>query len=117
MALAVDASGRRRQNSKHTMAAQTILSDFLNISSLNCEGVSRSTDFISDFPSISSCDLMCLQETWLLDQNICKLGDINDQYYILENQPLILLKIYYMVGLSEVLLFFITNLLQNMLHV
>ena len=115
MVLVVDDSGRRRQNSKHTMAAQTILSDFLNISSLNCEGVSSSTDFISDFLSISSCDLMCLKETLLLDQNSCVILTIN--IYILENLPLILLKIYYMVGLSEVLLFFITNLLQNMLHV
>ncbi len=52
----------------------------LNICSYNCEGVNRSSDYINDTLTNTNCDIMCLQETWLLDHNIGKLGDVHDDY-------------------------------------
>ena len=62
------------------MAAQTLLSDYVNLSSLNIEGVSFSTYYINAFLSISGCELMCLQGTWFLDQNLSRLVEIHDRY-------------------------------------
>ncbi len=59
---------------------RTTLCDKLNISSLNCEGLKRSSDYIKDYLSTHSTDILCLQETWLVDQNLCNLGNIHCDY-------------------------------------
>lgn len=56
------------------------MSEHLKICSFNCEGVSRSTEYMNEFLSKYECDLFCLQETWLLNENLSKLGNIHDKY-------------------------------------
>jgi len=56
------------------------MSEHLKICSFNCEGVSRSTEYMNEFLSKYECDLLCLQETWLLNENLSKLGNIHDKY-------------------------------------
>ena len=52
------------------------------ISTLNCEGVVRSTDYINSFIDETSCDILCFQELWLHENDIAKLGNINSNYYV-----------------------------------
>ena len=40
------------------------------ISTLNCEGVVRSTDYINSFIDETSCDILCLQELWLHEKTL-----------------------------------------------
>ena len=56
------------------------MTDQLNICSLNCEGIKRSSDYISSFLNSKDCDILCLQEVWLLQCNIKELSTINDNY-------------------------------------
>ena len=56
------------------------MADQLNICSLNCEGIKRSSDYISSFLNSNDCDILCLQEVWLLQCNIKELSTINDNY-------------------------------------
>ena len=46
-----------------------IIMDKLNISTLNCEGLRRSKDYIRTYLDNNSCDILALQETWHLDNN------------------------------------------------
>ena len=48
--------------------------------SLNCDGLSRSTDYINSFLSSNDCNILCLQETWLLESNLHKLGMVHSDY-------------------------------------
>ena len=50
------------------------------ITTLNCEGVVRSTDYIKLFIDETSCDILCLQELWLHENDLVKLGNINRYY-------------------------------------
>ena len=50
------------------------------ICSYNCEGITRRADYINEFLCKSKCDILCLQETWLIDQTLFKLGCIHDDY-------------------------------------
>jgi exonuclease III len=50
------------------------------ICTFNCEGINRSTHYIQDYLKINTVDFMCLQETWLLEENSYKLGLIDDNY-------------------------------------
>ena len=50
------------------------------ITTLNCEGVVRSTDYIKSFIDETSCDILCLQELWLHENDLVKLGNINSNY-------------------------------------
>ena len=56
------------------------MADQLNICSLNCEGIKRSSDYISSFLNSNDCDILCLQEVWLLQCNIKELSTISDNY-------------------------------------
>ena len=49
------------------------------ICSFNCEGVSRCSEYVHEFRSKYECDLLCLQETWVLSKNVPKLGNILDK--------------------------------------
>jgi len=51
-----------------------------NICSYNCEGLARTGDYINGVLTSTNCDMMCLQETWLLDHSLCKLGDVHEDY-------------------------------------
>ena len=46
-----------------------IMADRLSIATLNCEGIRRSIDYIRNYLSTHNCDILCLQETWHLDDN------------------------------------------------
>ena len=52
----------------------------LSIATLNCEGISRSTDYIRNYLSINNCDILCLQETWHLDDNMKHFNKIHTDY-------------------------------------
>ena len=55
-----------------------IISDKLNICSLNCEGLKRSFDYISSFLQNNNCDILCVQELWILECNIKALGALSE---------------------------------------
>ncbi len=61
------------------MAGQ-FTSDLLNICSFNCEGVNRTVDYMKEFLSNNLCDILCLQETWLIEQNLLRLANIHSDY-------------------------------------
>ena len=58
------------------------MADRLSIATLNCEGIRRSTDYIRNYLSIHNCDILCLQETWQLDDNIQYFNKIQTDYFI-----------------------------------
>ena len=47
---------------------------------LNCEGVKWSTDYIRSYLDNSACDVIALQETWLLDGNATYFINIHNKY-------------------------------------
>ena len=58
-----------------------IISDKRNIiCSLNCEGLNRSFDYISSFLQNNNCDILCVQELWILECNIKALGALSEDY-------------------------------------
>lgn len=46
--------------------------------SFNCKGVKRSVDHVRDL--CQSCDIIALQETWLMPDDIQFLGDIDQRF-------------------------------------
>ena len=50
--------------------------DSLAVASYNCDGITSSTGFINNLLSDTKIDILCLQETWLLDRDIAKLSNI-----------------------------------------
>ena len=52
----------------------------LRVASLNCEGFRRSEDYIRDYLNESQCDILFLQETWLLNSNLDMLVRCHNQY-------------------------------------
>ena len=50
------------------------------VCSLNCEGLRRSRDYIRNFLDSTSCDVLCLQETWTIDSNISMFSSIHNNY-------------------------------------
>ena len=50
------------------------------ICSLNCEGIRRSSSYICDILKSTSCDILCLQETWTMDSNLEHLFNIHSDY-------------------------------------
>ena len=73
MGLDADAIGGKEQH-------LTTIMDSLTICTFNCEGFSRSCHYMSTYLNNTKCDILCLQETWLLDTNIDKLSQIHDDY-------------------------------------
>ena len=62
---------------------KTIMENKINnlvVCSLNCEGVRRSRDYIHNFLDSTSCDVLCLQETWTIASNISMFSSINNNY-------------------------------------
>ena len=56
------------------------MDNLLRIATLNCEGIIRSRDYMHNYLNESSCDILCLQETWHLDENIHLFNTINTDY-------------------------------------
>ena len=52
----------------------------LNIASYNCEGINRTSHYINDLLDTDNLDILCLQETWLLDEQHDKLQNLHDNY-------------------------------------
>ena len=50
------------------------------ILSLNCEGVKNCMSYLSNLLKDTDCDILCLQETWTLDNTIDILGSIHNNY-------------------------------------
>ena len=69
-----------RACSLHSCLFTNIWADILSIATLNCEGIRRSTDYIRNYLSINNCDILCLQETWHLDDNIQYFNKIHTDY-------------------------------------
>ena len=63
---------------QHAMSA--INAESLAVASYNCDGVTSSTGFINKLLSDTKMDILCLQETWLLDRDIAKLSNIHADY-------------------------------------
>ena len=57
-----------------------IIIDKLNKSTLNCEGLCKSKDYIRTYLYNNSCDILALQEIWHLDNNIDCFSTIHDNY-------------------------------------
>ena len=53
---------------------------FLRIATFNCDGIHRSRDYVHNYLNESSCDILCLQETWHLDDYIQLFNTINTHY-------------------------------------
>ena len=76
-----------QENTEHTEYARryqhvmsVINADSLAVASYNCDGVTSSTGFINNLLSDTKIDILCLQETWLLDRDIAKLSNIHADY-------------------------------------
>ena len=65
---------------QHVGLMSVINADSLAVSSYNCDGVNSSTGFINNLLSDAKIDILCLQETWLLDRDIAKLSNIHADY-------------------------------------
>ena len=50
------------------------------ILSFNCEGVKNCMSYLSNLLKDTDCDILCLQETWTLDNTIDILGSIHNNY-------------------------------------
>ena len=50
------------------------------IMSFNCEGIKRTCDYVRHVLNDTSCDILCLQEIWLLDSTIDYLNNIHKDY-------------------------------------
>ena len=50
------------------------------ICSLNGEGLNRSSVFLGSVLKTYKCDFLCLQELWLLDETLYRLGSISTEY-------------------------------------
>ena len=48
--------------------------------SFNCESTKGSSDYIRQLLNSSSCDVLCLQEIWVLDTTITCLSKIHKDY-------------------------------------
>ena len=60
------------------------MNNTLIFSTLNCEGVKRSTDYIISYLYKSACDVIALQVTWLLDGNATYLSNFHNTYMYTE---------------------------------
>ena len=54
--------------------------DKLHISTLNSEGLKRSRDYLHKYLNDSSCDILCVQESWHLDDNVNVFSTIHLNY-------------------------------------
>ena len=52
----------------------------LRIATFNCERINRSRAYMHNYLNESFCDVLCLQETWHLDENIILFNTINTYY-------------------------------------
>ena len=53
----------------------------LSVLSYNCDGFSKQkSDFLCDLIDDIDPDIICVQETWLLDSNSGSLGDVSEQF-------------------------------------
>ena len=50
------------------------------IFSLTCEGIKRSKEYVNHFLNVYSCDILCLQETWMLDNTLDFMNSIHKDY-------------------------------------
>ena len=51
-----------------------------NIFFLNCEGIKRSKEYVNYFLNVYFCDILCLQETWMLDNTLDFMNSIHKDY-------------------------------------
>ena len=63
-----------------TVTNDQIMNNTLIFSTLNCEGVKRSTEYIRSYLDNYACDVIALQETWFLDGNATYLRNIHNKY-------------------------------------
>ena len=56
------------------------MSKDFKIFSLNCEGTKRSKEYVNYFLNVHSCDILCLQETWMLDDTLDFINYIHKDY-------------------------------------
>ena len=63
-----------------TVTNNQIMNNKLIFATLNCEGVKRSTEYIRRYLANFACDVIALQETWLLDGNATNLSNIHNKY-------------------------------------
>ena len=56
----------------------------LSVLSYKCDGFSKQkSDFLCDLINEIDPDIICVQETWLLDSNSGSLGDVSEQFMYL----------------------------------
>ena len=54
--------------------------DHLRVVSFNCSGLNNSALYINEYLDDVKPDVVLLQETWLFDSNICRLGNVHTEY-------------------------------------
>ena len=54
--------------------------DKLLISTINCEGIKRSRDYLFNYLNDSACNILCVQESWHLDTNADIFSVIHSDY-------------------------------------
>jgi len=61
------------------MEVQLLVYNKLNGYSLNCESADGSLTYINGMLSGNQCDILCLQETWLIEQMQHKRNNIHNE--------------------------------------
>ena len=64
-------------SNRDVMVERSTTLDFI---SFFCSGFNNSVLYIKELVQNTKCDILCLQETWLLDGNMNKLSEINSDY-------------------------------------
>ena len=52
----------------------------VTICTFNCSGFQNNKDYIKDLLEKEDCDILLLQETWLLESNLCLLNSLHSGY-------------------------------------
>ena len=57
------------------------MQDTLRIGTFNCEGLHRNKRYLHNLLQSLKLDIMCVQETWLLDCNMDTIGNVHNEYH------------------------------------
>ena len=64
------------------ISTNLIMTKDFKIFSQNCDGIRRSKEYVNYFLNVYSCDILCLQETWMLDNTLDFINSIYKDYLL-----------------------------------
>ena len=76
----------------------TIMATMLKVQTYNMKGLNNSDEYVRDIISQHQPDIICMQETWHLDNACEQFSKLDDQYFLLNNQGVIVRKQFYWAG-------------------